>query len=72
MPANDAEVDKYIIKKIIDKAYHKDGKLYYLVWWEKELKKNASWEPANILEKDAPQAIKDYENNLKLQKKKKK
>ena len=51
---------EYTVKKIIGK--NKEGrKIYYLVWWDKCLKKDATWEPRSELIKDVPQLVREYE-----------
>ena len=53
-------VPEYRVKKIIDKR--KEGrKIFYLVWWDKCLKKDATWEPRRKLIKDVPELIKEYD-----------
>ena len=58
------KVQKFKVKKIIDKKKEKN-KVFYLIWWAHQLKKNASWEPRTELMKDIPKLIKDYETTLK-------
>ena len=59
------------LKKIIDKGMI-DDELHYKVWWDKELKKNATWESAEQLKKDGLQEHIDFfENSIKKMKKKK-
>src|SRR5688572_23359247 len=55
--------DTYIVKQIIDNK--KIGnKKYYLVWWDKCLKKDATWEARSELIKTVPELIKEYEGNI--------
>jgi len=55
----------YIVNKIIDKKTVK-GKIYYKVWWLKELKKNATWEPkTNLIEDGLKDYVEFFENELK-------
>jgi hypothetical protein len=54
---------KYIIKDIIGKKKIKN-KIHYLVWWDKEKKADATWEPKTELLKDGLEEYIDrYENN---------
>lgn len=64
MPAKEKE-EKYIINKIIGKKIIK-GKVYYLVWWKKYNKSEATYEPkTNLLEDGAEEYIKEYEDSIK-------
>ena len=61
----------YIIKKIIGKKTEK-GKVYYLVWWRKYLKKDSTWEAKDkLIEDDCLEFIKSYEKEQKGKRKKK-
>ncbi len=51
MPAKNEVAKKYNIKKIIDKKIVK-GKPQYLVWWDRSLKKDATWETEESLIED--------------------
>lgn len=51
LPANNEKEEKYIIKDIIGRKIVK-GKPQYLIWWKGYLKKNATWEPENMLIED--------------------
>lgn len=69
MPSDETE-QKFIIKKIIGKKTVKK-KIYYLVWWDKELKSQATWEPKEELLKDGPliqEYMDEYENGQKKKK----
>jgi hypothetical protein len=47
----------FIVKKIIDrKTDLKTKKVFYLVWWDKDLKRNATWEPKDQLLEDGLQS----------------
>lgn len=60
---NSAET--WILKKIIDKKIVK-GKVYYLCWWRKYLKKDSTWESRkNLLEDDCKNYINEYEKSIK-------
>lgn len=62
MPANDKN-EKFAVRKIIDKKKTK-GKIFYLVWFKKELKKNAVWiSRKNLLEDGIKESIDEYEKN---------
>ena len=58
------EVEKYVVREIIGKKRIKK-KIYYLVWWRKYLKKDATYEPKDELMKDVPKLIAQYEQSLK-------
>ena len=62
------DTEKYIVKKILGEQVNEDGELYYLVWWDGFLKRDATYEPSRNIEKDAPQAVLDYKQNLKSNK----
>ncbi len=49
--AENEKETKYVFKKIIDKKIM-NKKPHYLIWWAKELKRNATWEPEAQLIKD--------------------
>jgi len=62
--AKDKE-SKYKVKQIIGKKTIK-GKLHYLVWWEKCLKKDATYEPkTNLVDDGFGPEIKEFEKSLK-------
>ena len=58
------DVEKHVIKEIVDKKKVKNV-IYYKIWWQGKPKKNASWEPKSELIKDVPILIKVYEESLK-------
>jgi hypothetical protein len=58
--AKDQEVEKFTVKEIIGKKIIKK-KVYYLVWWNGYLKKDATLEPKEELIKDVPDLIKQYD-----------
>jgi hypothetical protein len=63
-PAKESEA-KFLVKKIIDKKNYQ-RKVYYLVWWRKELKSQATWEPKDqLLEDDLDEYIQEYEDSIK-------
>lgn len=62
--------EKFNIKAIIGKRTNKK-KLEYLIWFEGSLKKNAEWQPASNIKKDAPLLVKEFEADLKKKPKKK-
>ena len=59
----DNEDIQYIIKRITDHRTTKDGK-QYLIHWKGYNKDKSTWEPAKVIEKDAPEAVKDYKDVL--------
>jgi hypothetical protein len=68
--ANETE-EKFIVRKIIGKKTEKKI-IYYLVWWKKKLKKDATWEPrSKLLEDNLDEYIKEYEDDIKVKRKKK-
>lgn len=72
MPSEETE-QKFIIKKIIGKKTMKK-KIYFLVWWKNEPKKDATWEPKTQLLEDGAliqEYMDEYEESEKLKKKKK-
>ena len=61
-PAND-ENEKFAVRKIIDKKKVK-GRIYYLVWFKKELKKDAVWiSRKDLIEDGVKESINEYEKN---------
>jgi hypothetical protein len=63
-PKNETE-SKYAVRKILDKKVIK-GKVYYLVWWKKYLKKDATLEPINrLIEDGLKDEIDEYEAHIK-------
>jgi hypothetical protein len=54
--------EKYVIKKILGKK-KVNRKVYYLIWWDKHLKKNATFEPETELIKDGLKSLLDEYNN---------
>jgi hypothetical protein len=64
IPAN-SKYSTFKVRDIIGKKIEKKIK-YYLVWWQKELKKNATWEPEQQLLQDGLEDyIKRYEDEQK-------
>ena len=60
----------YVVKKIIGQKMMNKTK-YYLVWWKKYLKKDATWEKGTELIKDGLQDyVDEYETSIKYLKKK--
>ena len=71
IPAHNETEEKFIVRKIIGKKTEKKI-IYYLVWWKKKLKKDATWEPrSKLLEDNLDEYIKQYEDDIKLKRKKK-
>jgi hypothetical protein len=71
IPAQNETEQKYIVRKIISKKSEKKI-IYYLVWFKKSLKKDATWEPrSKLLEDNLDEYIKEYEDDIKLKRKKK-
>jgi len=71
LPAHNETEEKFIVRKIIGKKTEKKI-IYYLVWWKKKLKKDATWEPrSKLLEDNLGEYIKEYEDDIKLKRKKK-
>jgi Chromo (CHRromatin Organisation MOdifier) domain len=71
LPAQNETEEKFIVRKIIGKKTEKKI-MYYLVWWKKSLKKNATWEPKTKLVEDGlVEYIKQYEDDIKVKRKKK-
>jgi hypothetical protein len=56
------QAEKFVVKKLIDKKVEKK-KTFYKVWWKGYKKAEATWEPAEIIQQDAPQAITEYEGD---------
>lgn len=55
----------FIVKEIIDKKTVR-GKVMYLVWWKRELKKDSTWEPKDkLLEDGLDEYINDYEERAR-------
>lgn len=70
LPAKETE-EKREVKAIIGKKTIK-GKLHYLVWFKREKKAEASYEPkTNLIEDGLLDTINEYEESLKSNKKKK-
>ena len=59
----DYEDIQYTIERITDHWTTKNGK-QYLVHWKGCDEVENTWEPAKIIEKDAPKAVKDYKEVL--------
>ena len=59
---SEEEEQKFFVKEFIGKKTEKKI-LYLLVWYEKELKKDASWEPATNLIEDLGEEV--YQEHLK-------
>ena len=59
----DHEEIQYTIERITDHRTAKNGK-QYLVQWKGYDDDENTWEPAKIIEKDAPEAVKDYKEVL--------
>jgi hypothetical protein len=58
-------VEKFVVRKIIDKMT-KNKIVYYNVWWKGKLKKDSTWESkANLLEDNCSNYINDYEDSVK-------
>ena len=71
LPASNETEEKFIVRKIIDKKSEKKI-IYYLVWFKKSLKKDATWEPrSKLLEDNLDEYIKQYEDDIKEKRKKK-
>jgi hypothetical protein len=71
LPAQNETEEKFIVRKIIGKKTEKKI-IYYLVWFKKSLKKDATWEPRSKLVEDGlDEYIKEYEDDIKLKRKKK-
>jgi hypothetical protein len=61
---------KYTVREIIDKKTIK-RKIYYQIWWSGYLKKHATWElKSNLIEDGLQNRITEFEDQLKLKKKK--
>ena len=60
---SDSEDIQYTIKRITDHRTTKDGK-QYLVHWKGYDEDENTWEPAKAIEKDAPEAVDDYQDVL--------
>jgi hypothetical protein len=54
------DVEKFVVKQIIDKKVEK-GKVYYKVWWKKYLKKDATWEKREELIKDIKDLVLEFD-----------
>ena len=71
LPAHNEKEEKFIVRKIIGKKTEKKI-IYYLVWFKKSLKKDATWEPrSKLLEDNLDEYIKQYEDDIKEKRKKK-
>jgi hypothetical protein len=71
LPASNETEEKFIVRKIIGKKTEKKI-IYYLVWFNKSLKKNATWEPrSKLLEDNLDEYIKEYEDDCKIKRMKK-
>ena len=71
LPALNETQEKFIVRKIIGKKTEKKI-IYYLVWFKKSLKKDATWEPkTKLLEDGLVEYIKQYEDDCKVKRKKK-
>lgn len=62
------QVKTFLVNKILDRVRQK-GITYYLVWYKKELKKDASWQSENALIEDGFQEEIDLFNKEKRKKK---
>ena len=59
----DESVDKYVIKRIINKRKTK-GQIEYLIWWKNYLKKDSTWEnKAELIKDGAIEYINEYEKS---------
>ena len=71
LPALNETEEKFIVRKIIGKKTEKKI-IYYLVWFKKSLKKDATWEPkTKLLEDGLVEYIKQYEDDIKVKRSKK-
>ena len=61
IPSKEETETKYKVKKLLDKKKIKN-KTFYLVWWQKYLKKDATWEPEKQLIEDGLKYIIDDYN----------
>ena len=58
--------ETFEIKKVIGKKKDRKDGLLYLVWWKKELKKDATWvKSKQLLEDDCGEYIQEYEDSVK-------
>ena len=60
---------KYIVEKILDKKTDpKDKRVYFYVKWKNYSEKESTWEPRSNLINEVPDLIKEYDANLRAQK----
>jgi len=54
------------VKKILRLATDEDGDEFYLVWFKKNLKKDAIWIPKDRLIEDVPQMVKEFDRKSEV------
>jgi hypothetical protein len=64
-PAKEKQ-EEYKVKEIIDKKKIKN-KIFYLVWWQGYLKKDATWTPKSTLIQDVPHLVTKFEKSSQNQ-----
>jgi len=64
VPQDEDEGERYVIHRIIDHRLRKDGQKEYLIQWKGYDEDENTWEPAEVVEKDAPGSIEDYQDML--------
>ena len=71
MLAKEEKESKYTVKKIIGER-QQNKKKEFLIWWDKYLKSEASWEPEENLKEDiGEEALKSFVKDFRDSKKKK-
>lgn len=58
-----AEEELYTVKKIIGSKIEKKKK-YLLIWWTGYKKAEATYEPYDVIKKDVPELVEEYEESL--------
>ena len=65
--------DFYTVKRVLNKEIDDDGQVWYLVWFQGDLKSEAQWiEKEQLIEDGVQDAIADYEASVAQQQKQKK
>jgi hypothetical protein len=62
--SNEPEEELYLIERIIDEREKKNGSREYLVQWKGYDEDENTWEPADVIESDAPGAVEDFKGMM--------
>jgi len=61
---DEPEEELYIIDRIIDQRQKKNGEKEYLIQWKGYDEDENTWEPADVIEMDAPGSVEDFRDML--------